>query len=303
MNKLPIESIRVTRVAAKGGFNDQLPEESAFLFLEQFFDKNFNKVKEIILSEEGDEEQIINYEYDQEGKLIKEKHHFLFDEIEETSTFEYQNGLLVKKQTEYSYGNVEITKWTYNENKLPVSIQVIDEDEIVEESELFEYAGKNLIHYIKQNVLVGKESEVWMQYDEKDRLIEEKRWSNHNLKTFITKYDYGKSDTEPDIKVLNDKGAVIEAHIKQFNDKNQLVKHEIQHVNNGLKTLITSYEYSDADKLTFVETINQSGITERTVVSHYNDHGLLHSEIKSEYEVAIGNINTFTLNYEYTFHQ
>jgi hypothetical protein len=101
---------------------------------------------------------------------------------------------------------------------------------------------------------------------------------------------------------MNDKGAVIEAHIKYFNEKNQMVKHEIQHVNNGLRTLVTTYEYNDLDKITFLETINQSGVKERSVIANYDENGLLQSEIKSEYEVAIGNINTFTLNYEYTFH-
>jgi hypothetical protein len=302
MSKLPIESIKITRVAAKSGFNGQEPEETSFLFLEQYFDKKYNKVKEIILSEEGDEEQIIIYLYDNEGRLMEEKHHFLFDDIEEVSNYTYENNLLVEKKTAYSYGSVELTQWTYNENKLPLSIVVLDDEGGEEEREIFEYEGKNLTHYLKQNALIGKDTELWMQYDEKDRLMEEKRWSQSNLKTYITRYDYSKNENEPDIKVMNDKGAVIEAHIKYFNEKNQMVKHEIQHVNNGLRTLVTTYEYNDLDKITFLETINQSGVKERSVIANYDENGLLQSEIKSEYEVAIGNINTFTLNYEYTFH-
>jgi len=302
MSKLPIESIKITRVAAKSGFNGQEPEETSFLFLEQYFDKKYNKVKEIILSEEGDEEQIIIYLYDNEGRLIEEKHHFLFDDIEEVSNYTYENNLLVEKKTAYSYGSVELTQWTYNENKLPLSIVVLDDEGGEEEREIFEYEGKNLSHYLKQNALIGKDTELWMQYDEKDRLIEEKRWSQSNLKTYITRYDYSKNENEPDIKVMNDKGAVIEAHIKYFNEKNQMIKHEIQHVNNGLRTLVTTYQYNDLDKITFLETINQSGVKERSVIANYDENGLLQSEIKSEYEVAIGNINTFTLNYEYTFH-
>lgn len=302
MSKLPIESIKITRVAAKSGFNGQEPEETSFLFLEQYFDQKYNKVKEIILSEEGDEEQIIIYLYDNEGRLMEEKHHFLFDDIEEVSNYTYENNLLVEKKTAYSYGSVELTQWTYNENKLPLSIVVLDDEGGEEEREIFEYEGKNLTHYLKQNALIGKDTELWMQYDEKDRLMEEKRWSQSNLKTYITRYDYSKNENEPDIKVMNDKGAVIEAHIKYFNEKNQMVKHEIQHVNNGLRTLVTTYEYNDLDKITFLETINQSGVKERSVIANYDENGLLQSEIKSEYEVAIGNINTFTLNYEYTFH-
>lgn len=303
MNELPIARIRVNRISAKGGFNEQLPEETSFLFLEQFFDIKHNKIKEIILSEEGDEEQIITYDYDDEGNLISEKHHFLFDEIEEKTDFKYENGLLVKKEKEYSYGSVETTLYTYNNHQLPTSIKVIDEDGEEEESEVFEYNGKNLIYYLKQNALIGKESEVWFVYDENNRLVEEKRWNHTDLKTYISIYDYANHEEEPNIKIKNDKGAIIEAHIKEFNDKKQLVKHEIQQVNNGLKTLVTAYEYNDLDKITFIETINQSGIKERTVIATYNEQGLLTSEIKSEYEVAIGNINTFTLAYEYTFHQ
>jgi hypothetical protein len=303
MSKLPIESIKVTRVAAKNGFNSQEPEETAFLFLEQYFDKQANKIKEIIWSEEGDEEQIIEYEYNENSQLITEKHHFLFDEIEETSSFSYINNLLVEKKTTYSYGSVEITKFAYNEHKMPTSIVVLDEDDSEEEKEVFEYEGKNLVHYIKHNALIGKDTELWIKYDDKGRMIEEKKWSQSNLKTYVNSYDYSKNENDPDVKVTNEKGAVIEAHIKYFNDKNQLVKHEIQHVNNGLKTLVTTYEYNDLDKVTFLETINQSGIKERSVIATYDDSGLLRSEIKSEYEVAIGTINTFTLNYEYSFHQ
>lgn len=303
MNALPIEKISVTRTAAKSGFNEELPEEISYLFLEQYFDKKNNKIKEIILSEEGDEEQIIEFEYEENGKLIAEKHYFLFDEIEEKTIFKYENGLLVEKIKEYSYGSVEKTIYTYNTDKLPVSILVMDEDGNEEESEVFEYEGKNLIHFFKQNALIGKETEVWFKYDENNRLVEEKRWSHVDLKTIILFYDYANNDDDPNIKVKNDKGAIIEAHIKEFNEKKLLVKHEIQQVNNGLKTLITTYEYNDSDKITFLETINQNGIIERTQVATYNEKGLLTSEIKSEYEVAIGTINTFTLSYEYTFHQ
>jgi hypothetical protein len=303
INHLPIESIRVTRIAAKSGFNEELPEETSFLFLEQFFDKNKNKIREVILSEEGDEEQIITYNYDSDGNLISEKHHFLFDEIEENTVFEYENNLLVEKKKEFSYGSIETTVFLYNNHKLPTSIKVLDEEGIEEESEIFEYEGKNLIHFLKQNALVGKDTEIWFKYDEKNRVIEEKRWSHNDLKTLTTYYDYTNDEDEPNIKIKNDKGAVVEAHIKELNEKKQLVKHEIQTVNNGLKTFITSYEYNELGKITFLETINQSGIKERSVIANYDEKGLLTSEIKSEYEVAIGNINTFTLKYEYTFYQ
>jgi hypothetical protein len=302
-NQLPIESISVTRIAAKGGFDEHLPQETSFLFLEQFFDKSKNKIKEVILSEEGDEEQIITYSYDNDGNLISEKHHFLFDEIEENTAFKYENNLLVEKKKEFSYGSIETTVFLYNNHKLPTSIKVLDEDGIEEESETFEYEEKNLIHYLKQNALVGKDTEIWFKYDEKNRVIEEKRWSHNDLKTLTTYYDYTNDEDEPNIKIKNDKGAVVEAHIKELNEKKQLVKHEIQTVNNGLKTFITSYEYNELGKITFLETINQSGILERSVIANYDERGLLTSEIKSEYEVAIGNINTFTLKYEYTFYQ
>jgi hypothetical protein len=302
-NQLPIESISVTRIAAKGGFDEHLPQETSFLFLEQFFDKSKNKIKEVILSEEGDEEQIITYSYDNDGNLISEKHHFLFDEIEENTAFKYENNLLVEKKKEFSYGSIETTVFLYNNHKLPTSIKVLDEDGIEEESEIFEYEGKNLIHFLKQNALVGKDTEIWFKYDEKNRVIEEKRWSHNDLKTLTTYYDYTNDEDEPNIKIKNDKGAVVEAHIKELNEKKQLVKHEIQTVNNGLKTFVTSYEYNELGKITFLETINQSGILERSVIANYDERGLLTSEIKSEYEVAIGNINTFTLKYEYTFYQ
>jgi hypothetical protein len=302
-NQLSIESISVTRIAAKGGFDEHLPQETSFLFLEQFFDKSKNKIKEVILSEEGDEEQIITYSYDNDGNLISEKHHFLFDEIEENTAFKYENNLLVEKKKEFSYGSIETIVFSYNIHKLPTSIKVLDEDGIEEESEIFEYEGKNLIHYLKQNALVGKDTEIWFKYDEKNRVIEEKRWSHNDLKTLTTYYDYTNDEDEPNIKIKNDKGAVVEAHKKELNEKKQLVKHEIQTVNNGLKTFITSYEYNELGKITFLETINQSGILERSVIANYDERGLLTSEIKSEYEVAIGNINTFTLKYEYTFYQ
>lgn len=303
MSHLPIACVKVTRVSIKGGFKDQLPEETSFLFLEQYFDQKNNKIKEIILSEEGDEEQVIIFEYDDNGKIISEKHHFLFDEIEELTSFTYNDDLLIEKRKEYSYGSVETTFYTYNEHKLPTSIILRDEDGQEEESEILTYEGKNLIHYVKQNALIGKGIEVWMKYDESNQLVEEKRWNHNDLKTVITKYDNTKNQDEPDLKIINEKGAVIEAHIKSFNDKNQLVQHEIQQVNNGLKTLVTSYEYNDLNKITFIEAINQDGRTERSLIAHYDENGLLNSEIKSEYEVAIGTINTFTLKYEYIFHQ
>lgn len=303
MNQLPIESIKVTRVEVKGGFKAQKPEENSFLFLEQYFDKENNKVKEIILSEEGDEEQTIIFEFNGENKIITEKHYFHFDEIEENTHFEYQEDLLVEKKKEYSYGSIETTKYTYNEYKLPISIIVLDEDGTEEESELFNYEGKNLVYYVKQNALIGKETEAWFKYDAHNRLIEEKKWTHHNLKTFTSFFDYSKNEVEPDVKVMNEKGAIIEAHVKTFNENKQLITHEIQHVDNGLKKLITSYEYNDLNKICFLETIDQKGEMQRRILSNYDENGLLMSEDKSEYAIEIGNINTFKLLYEYTFHQ
>jgi hypothetical protein len=302
MSNLPVESIKVTKTAIKGGFNIDQPEEVEYLFLEQIFDPKHNKIKEIILSEEGDEEQTVVFTYNPENKLISEKHFFHFDDIEENTEFIYQDGLLIEQKKVYSYGSIEITKYTYNENKLPTAIVVMDDDGIEEESEKFEYDGKKLIHYMKQNALIGKDTEVWLKYDEKDRIVEEKKWNHQNLKTYTSIFDYSKSDDDPDIKVMNEKGAVIEAHIKEFNEKKQLIKHEIQLVDNGLKKLITSYEYNDIDKVTFLETLNQKGELQRRVLSNYNEQGLLVSEDKSEYAIEIGNINTFALKYEYTFY-
>lgn len=302
MNHLPIESIKVTRVEVKGGFNVEQPEENSFLFLEQYFDKENNKVREIILSEEGDEEQTIIFEFNSDNKVVGEKHFFHFDEIEENTFFEYQNGLLIQKKKEYSYGSVETTKYAYNEFKLPTSIIVFDEDGNEEESELFEYEGKNLVHYVKQNALIGKDTEAWLKYDAQNRLIEEKKWTHHNLKTYTSFFDYTKSEDEPDIKVMNEKGAIIEAHIKTFNENKQLITHEIQLVDNGLKKLITTYDYNDLNQIAFLEAINQKGEMQRRIVNTYNENGLLISEDKSEYAIEIGNINTFTLLYEYTFH-
>lgn len=302
MNQLNIESIRVTRCAAKGGFKNEINEEVSYLFLEQFFDDRFNKIKEVILSEEGDEEQIILYSYNNDNKLIAEQHQFIFDEIEEKTNFIYHDGLLVEKRKEFSYGSIETTIYSYNQDKLPTLIKVVDDHGEEEESEVFEYEGKNLIHYVKQNALIGKDTELWLKYDEKNRLIEEKKWTHNDLKTFTSHYNYTKNEQEPDVKIMNEKGAVVEAHIKQCNDKNQVVMHEIQYVNNGLKTLITSYEYNEFDKVVALEAINQNKVTERSLIASYDEKGLLTSELKSEYEVAIGSINTFTLNYEYTFH-
>jgi hypothetical protein len=302
MSSNSIESIKVSRTEPKKAFQDNVPLESTFLFLEQFFDTKSNKIKENILSEEGEIEQIVEFEYNEQGNLISETHHFLFDDIHEKTSFKYENGLLIEKSKEYSYGSIETTRFTYNQDKLVTSIITQDEDGEEEESEVFEYEGKNLVHQSKKNALIGLESEIWYKYDEKNRILEEKKWSQNDLKTYTLLYNYEKDELEPDIKIVNEKGAIVEAHIKSFNEKKQVIKHEIQTANNGLKTLITSYEYNDLDKVTYVETINQKGITERSVLANYNDQGLLISEIKSEYEVAISAINTFTLNYEYTFH-
>ena len=303
MSLKPIESIKVSRTEAKKAFHDNVPQETTFLFLEQFFDEKSNKIKEVILSEEGDIEQIIEFEYNDQAKLITETHHFLFDDIHEKTSFKYENDLLIERLKEYSYGSIETTHFNYNQDKLITAIITTDEDGEEEESEVFEYDGKNLVHQMKKNALIGLESEIWYKYDEKNRIIEEKKWSQNDLKTYTLLYNYAKDEQEPDIKIMNDKGAVVEAHIKTFNQKKQVIKHEIQSANNGLKTLITSYDYDDNDKVTFIETINQKGITERSVLTNYDEQGLLISEIKSEYEVAISAINTFTLKYEYTFHQ
>ncbi len=303
MNHLPIESIRINRIGAKSGLKAETPEELSYLFIEQFFDKKNNKIKEVIWSEEGEEEQITYYEYDENGRLISEKHQFLFDEIEEKSQYFYEADLLMERKKEFSFGNIETTTFTYNEYKLPTQIRVTDDEGNEEEIEVLEYEGKNLVHYFKKNVLVGKESEYWLKYDVDNRLIEDKKWHQADLKTLTSFYNYSKNIDDPDIKIMNEKGAVIEAHIKEFNDKNLLINHEVQFVNNGLKKAISTFEYNDDDKLIFTETIDQNGTKQRSVISIYDEKGLLLSETKSEHEVASGTINTFTLQYHYTFFQ
>jgi hypothetical protein len=303
MSKPAVAHIKITKVTPKGGFNADSPEEIDTVFLEQFFDKNGNKVKEIIFSQEGEEEQTTVLEYSPEHKPSLEKHFFHLDEIEEQTAFKYDNGLLVQKIKTYSYGSIENTYYTYNEHRLPLSIIVADDDGGEEESELFEYEGKNLIHYSKQNALIGKEKEIWIKYDEKNRPIEEKKWSHLTGKTTTSYFDYTKHEHEPDIKIMNDKGAVVEAHIHTFNDRNQVVTHEVQVSDNGLKKYITAYDYNEQGSVTFIETLNHKDELQRRVISTFNEHGLLLAEDKSEYAIELGTVATFTFNYEYTFHQ
>ena len=301
-NQLPIQFIQVNRVNTKGGFKSSNFQENEFTFLQQYFDEKGNKTKEIIYSEEGEEEQSIDYAYNENAQLVEEKHHFTFDEIDETTRLEYNNNLLVKRLKEFSYGSIETVEIKYNSDNLPVSVVTKDEEGVEEESEHFEYEGKNLTHYTKQNALIGKETEWWKKYDEKGNVIEEKRWDVNSPAIQTITYDYSKNQEEPDSKVINEKGAIIEAHIKLFDEKDRIIQHEIQQANNGLKKHITTYEYNDDNQLIYLETVNQLGVIERKMSAIYNQKGLLQIEIKSEFEVAYGSINTFTLKYEYTFH-
>ncbi|MCC6250882.1 MAG: hypothetical protein IT238_00295 [Bacteroidia bacterium] len=301
MTNLPLQSITITKSLAKSALGFTASDKTEYIFLTQYFDNQKNKIKEIIMNEEGEEEQIIEFTYSKDNRILTETHHFPFDEIKEFTEFIYDNGLLTKKVKHYSYGSVENTVWTYNEYQLPLSIIVMDEDGLEEESEWFEYQGKNLTHYLKKNALIGKDTELWLSYDDKNRVMEEKRWSNTNMKTLTTRYDYSKNEEEPDMKVINEKGEIIEAHIKDFDDKNRLVRYEVQYVNNGLKYNISTFEYNDENAVVYTETIDQNENVQRKITSEYDEKGLLKSELKSEYEVELGGLNTYTLNYTYTF--
>jgi hypothetical protein len=302
MSQQKVAQIKITKVTPKGAFNANEPEEVSCIFLEQHFNTDAKKIKEVIFTEEGEEEQTTLYEYNNELKPVFERHTFHLDEMDEQTVFKYENGLLVQKTKTYSHGSIEHTFYTYNDYQLPLSIIVADEDGSEEESELFEYEGKNLIHFLKQNALIGKETEIWLKYDEKNRPVEKKKWTHTNGKTYTSIHDYSKNEDEPDIQVLNDKGAVVEAQINTFNERNQLVRQEVQIADNGLKKYITTFDYNEQGSLTFTETINHRGELQRRIVSSFNEQGLLLAEDKSEYAIEAASVITFTYNYEYLFH-
>jgi hypothetical protein len=273
------------------------------LFHEELFDEKTRKVKDIVYAGDDSPEQVNEYTYDDKDRLIKQHIHYIEDDISETISYEYDGELLMRKKTEYGWGEPEWVEFEYNADGLLVKKTSYNEDEPeLKTVETFAYDGKQLTHHLKKN----EDGEIVIDnrftYDENGKVIEEyKMEKEENDIDVRIKYENVHRE-EPDAKIYTKEGKLIEEHTREYDADNRLVRTLIKSGGKSYQEFATELEYNEQGRQVFLELKDANQRVLKQVSSSYNEYGHVTEEHRTETSVSISGLISYTVYFEYEYH-
>jgi hypothetical protein len=267
------------------------------LFHEEWFDQRGNKTAEIIYSTKGKPEQKNEFDYDEEGNLLRQKFHFLHEDLIEESSWKYDQGKVISKSLSFGFGDDEAFDYIYDAEGNLKSIHKRDQGIPAEE---FSYENGLLVKHIQYDEEGQAISETKFSYDDQSRKTEEQHRDLLSGESNITRFLYSEKP-EPDYEIYTSNGKLKDKHVREYEGK-QVIRtiHE---------TFLPDYEYLKTE-FTYLPDGNQessrlSDKDDQTLMethSAYNEHGLIISEHRTETTPVYGQLS-FTTHFEYAYHE
>lgn len=267
------------------------------IVFERSYDQDGNKISETnYLHDEPEHE--FHFEYDDKNRLIKERSHFLSDELEEITEYFYDDtsGKLLKKVKQFPGGETSITTYSYSGENL-VEKETRDGDGELEEKEKFIYENNKLIKHEVYNWTGGLTASTTFTYDNEGKILQEERWIEGE-DTLKAAYTYLVKDQKPDITLSNAKtGRVIEAWRHRYDDKGRLIEEVIESIARVHLKVTTKYSYDEKDRVAQSLKYNFDVLENKTTYTYQED--LVLEEISETIDTAGNFFKDSVLKYEY----
>lgn len=251
--------------------------EMEYLFQTAIYDDVGNLLEETTYNQDKKIIHTYKYTYNEQNQIIEE---FLLDEeglVSEKKQFIWnENGLKIKEILYYSEDAYDITTFEYDKDKLLVAKKTVDEENVPDKIETFEYHNKNLHkHIIKDSSgkIIFDETNI---YDEKNQLIESKIIENEEEMISTYKYSYDDKGNVTELLQYNDKNKLIYKRLYEYNEQNKVIKITEQDAGNKNTTY---YDYDNNGNIVKEEEFNKLEQLNHAIMRKYDEaNRILHVE-------------------------
>lgn len=228
-------------------------------------------IEEITYSGEDEIESKSLYEYDANGRVIKEMNYFDEEEFSDGREMAYnEHDQLEMIRIKYADGSETLQKYERQPNFSRINYFNEDNElEYVEERKSDE--NNNLLEFIKYGPNKKPEYKVTFIYDDHDRLSETRENNISEDFRSITRMEYDTKNNPVKEIAFTEKGNIISSRFSSYDDKNEL----IEEIVNDYKV---TYVINDAGQRVEKKITNQSGQLEELTTYSYDELGRLLEE-------------------------
>lgn len=255
--------------------------------------------KEIQYSQLGTPEHVVQYEYNDNGFLVKEEMYDGEGNVMSKRTFEADSqNRVMKEYGHYSDGTIDSIEFIYNDEGKLIEKIARDEEGAPESNETFEYEGDLLVRQTVVDAYGFLVRETLMEYDE-DGLVEETiiRDLSEGIES-RKEYDYNEKGLRTGYIVYNENDEPVERILLDYDDNGLLVKMVDE---NRRQKNTTIMEYDDTGEVVKQEEFDMHGKMINRVERRFDKQNrLLESKVfvdSPEHGVSYG----YIMRNEYSF--
>lgn len=272
---------------------------SEFLAWEAHYNEQGHLIHEIKFHNDGSQEEVHSYTYDEKGNLIQHHLSVPLEGIEEKFITERNaDGQPLKIYKIYGDDPGERTEYTYGQQALPVQVEIYDADGEHEQSESMLYDDQGKIITRKISPSNEPVREYKFLYDDKGNISAQEEYDeNGKLKGKVT-FKYDDDGRETEVRQLNNENKSTSVTTSEYNDNKQLVRK----TSRGFYIRITSFLYDEKGNVTEESLSDENGFVISRNRYEFNDDNMLESETVYETDLTRGGRDTHTgYRYEYEF--
>lgn len=228
-------------------------------------------IEEITFSGEDEIESKTIYEYDANGRIIKEMNYFDEEEFSDGRELVYNSSdQLEMIRIKYADGSETLQKYERQPNFSRIGY--FNEDNDLENTEERKSdANDNLLEYAKYGPDHDLEYKVTFIYDDHDRLSETQENNISEDFRSITRVEYDDKNNPVKEVAYTEKGNVISSRLSSYNEKNELIEEIVN-------DYTISYQINDLGERVERKMTNQSGQLEELTTYIYDEAGRLTEE-------------------------
>jgi hypothetical protein len=274
-------TLRNNGMGFKGG------EDAEFLEEESHFDEKGNLIRELKYESDNTGCEILEYEYNDKGDLIRQKMTAEGEmDIEETTLFERDNkGRLVNEVKYYGDDEGEKILVEYGAHDNPVRVSKSDPDGDPESEELMEYDSSDKLtrHHVK-HFADGTETISVFTYDESSKPVKKVDTDKDGAVISIVEFHYNEQGLLARETESNENDETISEIITTYDDRENITERIIRDYNSRRLT----FEFDKNDNCISEEVFDENGKMIMKTVFEFNEHNLPVHESSVATGIAFG---------------
>lgn len=270
------------------------------------FDANGNLKEEVKYSPEGAvEERIVNI-YDSQNKLIEESIHFVLDEAFEKRLIKRnEKGFAVEEEKIYTDGTSERTIYNLDANNNISEVIRYNEDNTIDVRVNLIYDDKNRL--VEEKKIDGQDQVLEhriQSYDAKGNLTEVTEYSPEEKVAYRTVHDYNEAGKNSSSSYYDATNKLIVKSTSLYDERGNLTERFVEDLNSSLGKKTMKFEYDEHGNCTEEATYAANGALISRLSTRFDEIGNPVEEINFAADMTHGGRDEYFGNrYEYEFYE